>query len=248
MVLSKIKEVWRETRQAILPFRVDQQYAAYKKYVYYQSIRQGNKGLRSFSPFDEKKCIFIHIPKNGGMSVAKGIFGDQLLGGHYCAEFFKIVYKDCFDTYFKFAVARNPWDRLVSAYEFLKSGGMFEGDRRWAEKHLSGCSSFHDFVVHWVTPLNIYKGLHFIPQHEFVCSKRGKLLIDYVGKLEQVNETYAHIRNKLGLPEEAAPLVNRSRRQRDYRGYYTDATAAKVAEIYSDDIELFGYTFDGEYS
>lgn len=246
--MKKIQEIWRETRQAVLPFRVDQQYAAYKRYGYYQAMRKGNNGLRSFAPFDEQKCIFVHIPKNGGMSIAKGIFGDQLLGGHYCAEFFRVVYKDRFDAYFKFAVSRNPWDRLVSAYEFLKSGGMYEGDRLWAEKHLSGCADFHDFVQHWLTPRNIHKGLHFVPQHEFVCSKKGELLVDYVGKLEQVNESYAYIRNQLGLPAEDAPLVNRSRRQKDYRAYYSAADAEKTAEIYRRDIELFGYTFDGEMS
>lgn len=35
-----------------------------------------------------------------------------------------------FEDYFKFTFVRNPWDRLLSAFLFLKKGGANKVDRQ----------------------------------------------------------------------------------------------------------------------
>ena len=46
----------------------------------------------------------------------------------------------------------------------------------------------------------------------------------------------------LGLEPSTPPHKNKSRHG-TYHDYYTDETRQRVAEVYAEDIELFGYTY-----
>ncbi len=87
-------------------------------------------GPYSLQPFDRLRCIFVHIPKAASVSVCRGLFG-ELAGGHAHIGVYQLAFSHLeFSSYFKFAFVRNPWDRLFSAYAFLRDGGMDESDRR----------------------------------------------------------------------------------------------------------------------
>ena len=70
--------------------------------------------------FDEKKCIFFHIPKTAGISLVKALFGDLDWGHRDVNYYINVFDKKRFNDYFKFTFVRNPYDRLFSAYSFLK--------------------------------------------------------------------------------------------------------------------------------
>lgn len=213
-------------------------------YRYYQK-RRFHTGEHSFQPFDDNRCIFIHVPKNGGISVANGLFGtNRMMGGHYCVDFYKTIFGADFDNYFKFAISRNPWDRVVSAFHYLKGGGLDHLDVAWEKKHIGKFQNFHEFVDNWVEPENIFMGMHFTPQHEFICDSRGKIAVDYVGRFENLEQSYAFISKQLNLSDRKLPHSNSSKRQKDYRTYYGDRQAEKIATVYKQDIETFGYAFD----
>src|SRR5258708_2253062 len=80
------------------------------------------------------RCIFIHIPKPGGSSMAAALFGEA--SRHVPYFEYEQANPRKFRQFFKFAFVRNPWDRLVSTYWFLRKGGVNEQDRRWAEQNL----------------------------------------------------------------------------------------------------------------
>ena len=71
----------------------------------------------------------------------------------YCKIF---NYKE-FNDYYKFTFVRDPWDRLASAYYFLKDGGFHENDKKWYKENLKEYNNFDDFVNNWVNKKNIYK-------------------------------------------------------------------------------------------
>lgn len=94
-----------------------------------QKVNPSPKGDFSLRSFDHYRYLFIHITKTAGTSVAISLFGE--LPYHYTAVQYRVIYgRKTFNRYFKFAFVRNPWDRLYSAYSFLKNGGWNNEDRQ----------------------------------------------------------------------------------------------------------------------
>ena len=83
----------------------------------------------------EHKFLFLHLPKTGGTSINK-FFNDKFdnnerdFGHPYLSD-----YKcNNFDDYFKFTVVRNPYDRLVSAFFYMKEYSNFQSDINFRKK------------------------------------------------------------------------------------------------------------------
>ena len=201
---------------------------------------------KSLKPFVDHKCIFVHIPKCAGISVAYTLFGHRG-GAHYSIEKYqKIFTKTEFEEFFKFTIVRNPWDRLVSAYHYFLQGGRNEKDRRWAEKHLSKYETFNDFVKEWISRDRVFKSLVFRPQYSFVCLP-GSLTptVDFIGRFENLDADFSYIKKKLAISAPDLPSLNKSKaRKNDYRKYYNGETRQIIADVYREDIELFDYNFD----
>lgn len=185
------------------------------------------------------RAIFIHIPKAAGTSVAQALFG-----GSRHIPYFKYEranpYK--FERFFKFSFVRNPWDRLVSTYFYLKNGGANEMDRRFAAENLIAYDSFTAFVEGWLSKENIWSWVHFKPQHYFICDADLRLRMDFVGRMETIDEDFGNVCRRLGIAAELK-WTNRGD-HRHYTDYYTDELRERVAAVYADDIRLFGYQFD----
>ncbi|GAB3678634.1 sulfotransferase family 2 domain-containing protein [Salinisphaera aquimarina] len=195
----------------------------------------------SYHPFDERRALFIHIPKCAGVSLSRALFGN-LAGGHkplthYCRVFEPRLLL----AYFKFTIVRNPWDRLVSAYFFLKKGGMDAADRDWASRHLADFADFEDFVRRWVNPHNIWQGEHFYPQSYFVDSGRYPVELDFVGRFETLDRDFAHIAERIDIDVTLAK--HNQSGHRHYADYYSPTTRDIVAAVYAEDIRRFGYAF-----
>ena len=196
-------------------------------------------------PFDTHRCIFIHIPKCAGISVGRSLFGENFEAGHPSLKRYQIIFgpKE-FNRYFKFTFVRNPFDRLVSAFFFLKKGGMNPKDKKWAEENLAAHESFDAFVKNWVTPENIRSARHFSPQSDYICLGKKRPSVDFIGYYENLEADFQIISRKLNLNSTLAEMNRTPSRSKDYREYYTDETRAIVAKVYADDIQLLGYTFD----
>jgi hypothetical protein len=196
----------------------------------------------SYKPFDEKMAIFVHIPKCAGISINKALFGN-LAGGHTTLDDYICIFRpEEFSNYFKFTFVRNPWDRLVSAYTFLKKGGLNKYDYNFYQEELSKYEDFNDFVRRWLTPENIKKYHHFKPQLHYIVDRYNKVTVDYIGYFENLNEDFHYISNRMNvefnLKKENS--VNRA----SYQEYYEPDTRRIVAEVYKNDIQALNYTFD----
>ncbi len=207
----------------------------------------------------DKKFLFIHVPKTGGTSMvtvlkkysnrvplplrAIGYFFDDrgvklptwtypITGYpyHVTGSKLKEIWGDeTYESYFKFSFVRNPWDLVVSEYEYILQK---------KSHHLNDCvvklGSFEQFLK--------WKEKHYArPQVNWVCDSKGNLVVDYVGRFEDYTRNANEILNKLNI-EERVPHTNSTKRG-DYRNYYTEETVAAVNRMYRPDIELFGYQF-----
>ena len=196
------------------------------------------------SGLDDTRSIFVHVPKCGGRSIAKALYKDEHVG-HATHRQYRILFsKEEYRSYYKFAIVRNPWDRLVSAFHYLKGGGNGPDDQLWADENLKPFEDFDTFVREWLPgkKLNsIY--WHFMTQTHFTHTESGTNELDFIGHFETLEDDYNTIAKRLGI-ETRLPALNASKRRTDFRSYYTDNTAEIAAKSYQVDIDAFGYRFD----
>jgi len=136
---------------------------------------------------------------------------------------------DQYESFFKFAFVRNPFDRFVSYCSFMTRfrGEFLASPQRVMTHFLQNPPRQH--VLFW-------------PQHGFITDADGKLLTDYVGRVEGMQQSYDEIAQRIGIPSVELEKVNTSTRE-NYRNYYTPPLVDGVARLYARDLELFGYEF-----
>ena len=183
------------------------------------------------------RCVFFHLPKTGGLAVSDALFGNRA-SGHISVEDAKLAFGAWrFRWFFKFCFVRNPWDRLVSAYHYLR-----KGHPKSPIVPLLQAGSFAEFVANHLNTPVVAREEHIRPQHSYVTDSAGRLVVDFVGRFERLAHDYDVVARRLGVNR---PLTTTNRSDHDdYRRYYDAATQARVAEFYRKDIELFDYRFD----
>jgi hypothetical protein len=231
---------WQLPRAAKRAVLVTVQRGTLERYRRMMSIEGDDPGTL---PWLRKGCIFVHIPKTAGISIVSSLFGRYGAPGHLALGIYEAVLApSVFSRSVKVAFVRNPWDRLVSAFEFLRAGGANEEDRRWSSAHLQGYADFGDFVRTWLDRRNIWREIHFVPQYSFV-RLRGRCLLDVTAHFETLEEDYAALAVRFGGAPKLESLNRTGSRSRDYRAYYDPQTTRRVADVYREDIALFGYSF-----
>lgn len=204
-------------------------------------VNPSPKGDFSLRSFERYKCIFIHVTKSAGTSIAKSLFNE--LPYHYTAIQYRVIFgRKTFENYFKFAFVRNPWDRLYSAYSYLCGGGWDKNDAEWYRKNLSRISDFNAFVLDWLEPENLKNHLHLMPQSHFICDSRDRPLLDYLGYFETLPKDFDYISQQIGCKGQLSHF-NASKRK-NYTEVYSKDAIEKVGFLYRRDIVNFGYEFD----
>ena len=185
--------------------------------------------------FLEKKCLFFHIPKTAGISVSNALFGG-VKWGHRDVVFYKSHYSEVvFDELFKFCFVRNPYERLFSAYHFLKKGGVNPIDLNFSNTHLKQYHNFDDFVLRGLNKKEIMEWVHFKPQYTFVCDKNANIVMDFIGKMENINADFNTVCKRLNLKAELKELnVNPIKKPQ-----FSEETKAIIREKYQQDFKLF---------
>ncbi|MDH5611265.1 MAG: sulfotransferase family protein [Gammaproteobacteria bacterium] len=210
-----------------------------------QDMRKNSRGEYSFKPFDDTKTIFVHIPKAAGVSVCKSLYGN-LAGEHSSINYYQYVFsKNDFSRYFKFTFVRNPWDRLYSAYTFLKKGGFNKQDEKWAIENLSRFTSFEQFVMEWVVAENIHKYIHFVPQTELlIFPGTNTVAVDFVGFFENLENDFDYVAKKINKNISLPHLNKTDNKLLGYVQKYNSIMIDVVEKVYKADIDTFGYSFD----
>lgn len=196
------------------------------------------------SRISELGCIFIHIPKCAGNAVQKSLFGEVVFGHQTIRQYQVALPKLSYQNAWKFTITRDPFERIVSAWRFLKAGGLNANDKRYFAETLSQYVTFDHFVNDWL----VYQDLdqcgcvHFKTQLHYLRNLRGDLAMNQILKLSDLSDEYAKLRNRFG--GSGLIIDNKvSGKSIDLSSYYTSAeTLSNIASIYAADIEALGYT------
>lgn len=188
--------------------------------------------------FNQFECIFIHVPKCAGSSVAMSIFGDTPTG-HLPLYWYEKQFKEQYEEYFKFGFVRDPLHRALSAYRYLLKNPQPRD--RAAHELVSRYSRFDTFIDSWLHVDNISRQIHFAPQHQFLQNSMGQIAVDFIGRQEHLEADFSALCEQLGISAQLQH-INRS----PGLGYKTaalcsDASRRRIREVYARDYELFAY-------
>jgi len=198
---------------------------------------------------DSRKFIFIHIPRTAGMSLRAALepyadaanldFSRMQWEKEYphftAAEISQIVGESRFRSFFKFAFVRNPWDRMVSRYFYLRRFNSRPDEAINIRGYYPPASlSFTEWLTgndrHAVHPLDLRQ------QKEWLHSA-----VDFIGRFEDLPVAIDRINSQLGV--RIALPHNNSSEHTDYHQYYDTATRDYVSRVFAADIETWNYKY-----
>jgi hypothetical protein len=192
---------------------------------------------------DKYKLIFVHIPKTAGTSIEKMIeirnnkldlwsTSIPILQHLVPKDLKKYIDDNKWNTYYKFTVVRNPFDRLVSDYKWMLTQNLFKKKQ-----------TFNEFVklVENVVINNQYHNHelydHFKPQYLYF----EDIEYDYICKFETLVEDIKVIQ-KASNNNNKLPYLNKTKHD-NYKIYYNTETKNIVEKLYYKDLEKFNYKF-----
>jgi hypothetical protein len=199
------------------------------------------------------RCIFVHIPKTAGKSVNR-FFGMEWQNHKDLFRYARELEPQAFANYFKFAIVRNPWERILSDYIFQRKkkdspnneklfavddAGHTRRFREWVEATLS--NPFRYEPSRWGAEVS--EGIHrWSPQVDWI-SLNGKIAVDRVLRMENLQKDFEDVRRVLGKASEKLPCRN-WKFHLHYSHYYDEATQRLVGDYYAKDIAAFGYRYE----
>lgn len=210
-----------------------------------------------------RRFIFVHIPKTGGTALtlaleARAMKHDILIGdtpkararkGRWqgvksCGRLWKhstlsdiagLANDEEIAEYFTVTLVRNPWDRAVSYYHWLRDQGFAHPAVGLAKSH-----DFSGFLNHAQTRI----ALALWPYAAYMRDRLGHERASLYARLEHLDQDLAPFEAHLGFRVTPLARANTSDRARDWRSHYRPDDAELVAQISADDIARFGYRFD----
>ncbi len=208
-----------------------------------------------------RRYIFVHIPKTGGTAMAlaleaRALADDILIGDtpkarrrrgrlkgietrgrlwkhSSLAEIDGLMAPEEIAALFSFTMVRNPWDRMVSYYSWLRA-------QRFDHPAVRRAQAF-DFAAFVAAP-ETQAAWAALPARAYLTDAGGVERSCLSIRLEQWRTDAVPLWDHLGFSLELRQ-VNASERGSDYRDYYGQDTARIVARISAEDIARFGYRF-----
>jgi len=186
----------------------------------------------------DKKFVFVCVPKTASTSF-RALLGASLssLPHIYHKNISDILSENPdLENYFKVAFVRNPYSRIISAYQNLVS----DSGHHEAHGEILSFKNFDDFIFNF-KKTNCRDFKHLQTQTSYT-HKDGKLMIDFVGKFEKLNEDFLILKKILNLGDLKLPHLRPT-------SYFFDKNSVskkckdKIYDIYEEDFINFGYDY-----
>jgi hypothetical protein len=161
-----------------------------------------------------------------------GDYGNRWINGVHkhakAREIKNYVGENIYNKYFKFSIVRNPYDLQVSLYHYIKQS---KGHRDYG---VANKLNFKEFVRREIKN-------EASRQSDFLTDYNGNLIVDYIGKTEELQQSMDEICNEIGIDVVDLGHKNKSDRKSNYMSYYDEKLKKEVYNYFNKDFELFGY-------
>lgn len=195
---------------------------------------------RRYGPFPaeirDARLLLIHVPKAAGTSIHMALYGRAL--GHDSLATWQDNYPRSMAGIRTAAVVRDPVDRFLSAFHYLKRGGINAHDAEFAGRFLAPYTTAGDLadvierpnVRRWL----LHEGYHFRAQVDFLRDRSGRVRIDHLFAYERLDEAAARLSELIGRPVRL-PHLNQTARA---ESTLTDRQRTLVLTTYAEDADL----------
>ncbi|NPD68131.1 sulfotransferase family 2 domain-containing protein [Lichenicola cladoniae] len=138
---------------------------------------------------------------------------------------------DIWNEYFKFCVVRNPWDKVISHYSMVKN----------SPRHRNNGNP--DLTLDEY----LEQGLCNVDYSIYTDQVTGAVLVNHVARYESLEPDLQRIMGSLAVPFDGALHVRAKGHfrtdRRHYREILNTRQAEHIAQIYSHEIKMNGYSF-----
>ena len=191
---------------------------------------------------DAEGVLYVHIPKTGGTSVTRTLYGQDV--GHRPWYEIRLFHPLRYRHLTTFAVVREPIDRFLSSYDYLRGGGRNPMDAAFSAKYLAPYANADDFIAAMRDKAfrdEVMAYFHFCPQAYFVATKRRCK----VNRLARFDHLEVDLSSIFGRHIEL-PLLNRTAGARTRATDLSPASIETLNSIYEADFRLWNFAMRNE--
>jgi hypothetical protein len=143
-------------------------------------------------------------------------------------EIRKKIGRQMWNSYYKFAIDRNPWDKMISIYFWHKTHDKYRN------------LSFNEY-------LQIESAVKFVAFNYPQYTENDKVIVDFLAKYENLNKDLCSICQNIGIKYDGIKVKAKGgvrTEKKHYSNYYTPESKTLIENKFQKEIDLMGYKFE----